>query len=84
MITDYLFNDISQNFKYKLEKKDRIKYPRMAGYSRQDIFKFVEQSWNIRNDVQDNDFSSLVEQILESNKGCFLQGRAGTGKSHLI
>ena len=56
----------------------------MAGYDRKDMFKFVEQSWNVHQDVQDNDFSSLVERILESNQGCFLQGRAGTGKSHLI
>ena len=56
----------------------------MAGYDRKDTFTFLDNTWNVREDVKDNDFSSLVEQILESNKGCFLQGRAGTGKSHLI
>ena len=38
MITDYLFDNISHNFKYKLEKKVRIKFYRMAGYDRKDIF----------------------------------------------
>lgn len=40
--------------------------------------------WNIIEDVENNDFSTLVDDIIDNNKSCNIDGRAGCGKSYLI
>ena len=35
-------------------------------------------------DVKDSDMTSLVSYILDDNKSCHIDGRAGCGKSYLI
>ena len=44
----------------------------------------MKYQWNITPDVEDNDFTPLVNKILNSNKSCFLDGPGGAGKSYLI
>ena len=82
-IKGYYYND--NKHKYKLEAiGKRIRYPKLARSLRTDTFIYNKQEWNIINDVEDNDFSPIVDKIIESNQGCFLNGPAGCGKSTLI
>ena len=47
-------------------------------------YDHVENEMKIINDVEDNDFSKLVKEILDSIESIHIDGRAGTGKSTLI
>jgi hypothetical protein len=39
LIQGFYYDDNEQNYKYKLEDKDRLKYPRMANFNREDTYK---------------------------------------------
>ena len=43
----------------------------------------IKYKWNITSDVKDNEFKPLVDNILNSNQSCFIDGPAGEGKSTL-
>ena len=40
--------------------------------------------WKVRQDVEDNGISELVDYILTGKKSCNIDGRAGYGKGYLI
>ena len=56
----------------------------MARYIRADTYVHKPLQWKVINDVDDNDFTPLVNTIVQSNKSINIDGRAGTGKSTLI
>jgi hypothetical protein len=71
--------------KYKLEKKNtRLQNSKLDNYKRTEIYDHIVQPWNIIKDIETNDFTSLVKEILESKQSYNIDGRAGTGKSTLI
>jgi energy-coupling factor transporter ATP-binding protein EcfA2 len=72
-------------YKYKLESIDkRLTVERMKQYIRTDIYTSKPNEWKLFNDVQDNNFTSLVDIIIESNQSFNILGAAGCGKSTLI
>ena len=84
-LSDYYYDEDQKVPKYKLEYKDsRLKIPRLEKYQRTDIYEYKEQEWNILDDIDNNDFSILVNKILDSKQSINIDGRAGTGKSTLI
>lgn len=69
--------------KYKLESKIKhcneiIKTPSTETY------QLSKKEWNIINDIGTNDFEGWVKELLDTYKSFNVDGRAGTGKSHLI
>ena len=84
LIDGFFYDEEQKVHKYKLEDKDRLKVPKMAQYIRKDTYTMKEKEWNITEDVQDNNFSVFVSDILNNNKSVHIDGRAGTGKSTLI
>ena len=84
-IKGYYYDKEKKFHKYKLEeKKTRLECPKLANYKRNDKYDHKAQPWNIINDVENNDFTPLINQILDSKKSCNIDGRAGTGKSTFI
>jgi hypothetical protein len=64
--------------KYKVEYKDTLKIEMKPKYIRCDKYKHVEQIFNIINDVEDNNFTPLIDKILDLKTGCFITGIAGS------
>ena len=87
-------NDVVQGYYYDLEETapkyrmaeepKRNEIGRMAKYTRDGFDTLKKPKWKIHQDVEDNDMAPLVKTILESNKSWNINGRAGTGKSHLV
>ena len=69
---------------YKIEKKDRLEKPKMAKLLRTNTYSNYDYKYKTFHDVEDNDFSPLVNMILDSNKSIHIDGCAGAGKSTLI
>ena len=69
---------------FKLENKDRLKHERCKQMIRTETYKYKQEKWTEYEDVKDNDFSPLVNTVLDSEKSFNILGRAGTGKSTLI
>jgi nucleoside-triphosphatase THEP1 len=82
-IKGYYFDKDKKVLKYKVEYKDSLKCEMKPKYIRYEKFKYVQKEFKIIPDVLDNDFSPLVEKILDL-KGAFITGCAGSGKSFLI
>ena len=71
--------------KYKYEQKEKPAYfERKSNYVRFQSFECNILKWNEYKDVEDNDFKTLVDLIMNSNKSFHIDGPAGTGKSTLI
>jgi nucleoside-triphosphatase THEP1 len=71
--------------KYKLEpKKTRLQVERKQQYKRNEIYVYKPKNWTIYEDVKDNNFTPLVNTVLDLNTSFFITGPAGTGKSKLI
>ena len=78
-------NEDTSIYKYKIDhKNDRISFRKMENSRRLDIYHPNKNKWNIYNDVNDNDFTPLIETILEKKESFNILGPAGTGKSYLI
>ena len=73
-----------QVFKYKLEKKERLKVEHLPKFVRTQVYEHEEPTWKLIDDVNDNNFDPLVNNIINSNQSIHIDGRAGTGKSTLI
>ena len=71
---DYYDNDS----RLKVQRMPKEKGMRYGSYN------IKKPIWNIKEDVNDNDFTELVDYILDDNKSCNIDGRAGCGKSYLI
>jgi hypothetical protein len=73
--------------KYKLDttkEGERLKVEKLPGWARRDTYEHKETVWNIQGDVEDNDFTPLIEMVLDSEKSCHIDGMAGTGKSTFV
>ena len=71
--------------KYRMaEEPKRNEIARLPKYTRTDVDTLKKPKWKVHQDVEDNDMAPLVKTILESNKSWNINGRAGTGKSHLV
>ena len=80
-IKGYYYKD--KNNKYKIESPHRLKIEAMKQHktnANQPII--TEPKYNIFEDVIDNNFTPLVNQIIDLNKSCLVTGRPGVGKSH--
>lgn len=87
---DFPFNEKIEEFyypdgnpKYKVEDSAELKIELKKQWVRKNTYSYIKSDFNIINDVEDNNFQPLVEQILNLN-GCFIEGIAGSGKSYLI
>lgn len=71
--------------KYKFEEKDTFvtKNEKMKQYKRTNVYEHnFNREWNI---TLDNDnFDELAQNIINSNQGILINGRAGCGKSTLL
>jgi ABC-type nitrate/sulfonate/bicarbonate transport system ATPase subunit len=56
----------------------------MKQYIRHDTYTSKPNEWKLYNDVEDNNFTSLVDIIIESNQPFNILGAAGCSKSTLI
>jgi len=84
-IEGYYYDDENKVPMYKLEKKNtRLQIQRKAQYKRTDTYIYEPKKWTVYNDVEDNDFKPIVDNVFELNQSCFITGPAGTGKSQLI
>jgi hypothetical protein len=70
--------------KYKKETKQRLKFPKMQDLKRTHLYEYKSYEYNIIEDVTDNDFTPLVNTIIDSNKSIHIDGAAGCGKSYVI
>lgn len=69
--------------KYKFEEPTLLK--NVVDYCIQDKFHLQTKDYDIIKDTNEMDFNIIVaRQIIESNKGCFLNGLAGRGKTALV
>jgi 5-methylcytosine-specific restriction endonuclease McrA len=80
-IEGYYYKDKTP--KYKLENGHRVKSEKMKNF----VFNTPEpilrsNLYTEFKDVENNDFSSLVKQMIDLNKSFTLQGCPGVGKSH--
>ena len=84
-IEGFYFDENQKVPKYKIEHKDeRMKIERCPRWIRKQTYEHKLPKWNIYNDVQNNDFTPLINQILDSNQSINIDGPGGTGKSTLI
>ena len=81
----YYFDDDETVLKYKIEhKNDRLRFPKMDKYRRCDRYTYEKQPYNLYEDVKDNNFTPLVNTILQKEQSFNILGPAGSGKSFLI
>jgi 5-methylcytosine-specific restriction protein A len=84
-LKDFFFDDKNVVHAYKLEEKESmLKHEQLPRYTRVDHVELQPVIWNVIPDATDNDFTPLVDQILDSKLSCNLDGAAGTGKSTLL
>lgn len=72
--------------KYKLEEKDadHVLIEKMPRLKRTEQYQCNVPQWNIKTDEAiGNDFSNLVEMVINSHQSWFINGPAGSGKSTL-
>ena len=72
----YDYNDV--NSRLKVHRMNKEKGMRFGSY------ELTKPIWNVREDVENNDFTELVDYILTDKKSCNIDGRAGCGKIYLI
>ncbi len=58
-----------------------LKHEQLPRYTRVDHVELQPVTWNVAPDATDNDFTSLVDQTLDSKLFCDLDAAAGTGGS---
>ena len=84
-VKGFYYDEAKTIAKYKIEHKDeRLKISRLEKYKRSDMYIHAVQKWTLFEDVKDNDFAPLVNNIMDDNKSIVINGRAGCGKSTLI
>ena len=81
----YYFDDEEKIPKYKLEDKTtRLMYPKMEKTYRHQKYIYNPIEWNVLDDVEDNNFEPLINQVYESKKSFNILGPAGAGKTKFI
>lgn len=83
-INGYYWDTQKKINKYKFEQKERLKYERCKNMVRKEEYYFKPTKWNNISDVKDNDFTPLVNLIIDSKKSINIAGMGGYGKSTLI
>ena len=83
-LSGFYFDDNMQVPKYKLEFKDRLTTGKKPNFIRSNDFVYTKPSWNITEDVENNDMSKIVDHIIDNKISCNVDGRAGCGKTTLI
>ena len=68
---------------YKIEMKDRAKFKGYTLY-RRETYVLKPKKFNYVDDVEDNDFTPLINKIVNELGSCFITGIAGSGKTTLI
>ena len=64
-VIGFYFDENNEVAKYKLEtKSERIKHQLLPKWIRKDDYKYETIKWNTLHDRDDNDFESLVNEIL--------------------
>lgn len=82
-ISGFYWDEQNSIPKYKHEEACMIK--RSINYSNTDRFILQSKKFSVIEDTGDFNFNvEVAKQIIEMNKGCFLDGLAGTGKTKLI
>ena len=83
----FYFDDDNTVLKYKIEQKDdSSRFSKLENFRWRDTCTYEETTYNLHNDVNDNNFTPLLNAILGGKNNLFLNilGPAGTGKRYLI
>lgn len=83
-IDNYYWDNDKKALKYQTEESKPLKIERMSNFCRKhtiDLNQF-DLKWNITYDYEGTAETKATE-IIDSNKSCHIDGRAGTGKSYL-
>ena len=68
--------------KYKYEPTHWLRCERLPRYERNDDYLHLQLFWTQYEDTTEMNNDSLVDTILKLERGCNIDGRAGTGKTH--
>ena len=80
----YYFDEAKTVHKFKFEVATALNTDRKPKWIRNNKFTMTKKVWFNYSDVSDNDFTPLVNQILDTMGSCNLQASAGCGKTTLI
>jgi len=83
----FYYDAAKKHPKYKLDatkEGERLKVEKLPGWARKDTYEHKATVWDIHGDVEDNDFTPLVEMVLDGEESCHIDGMAGTGKSTFV
>ena len=84
-LADFYFDAKQQVPCYKIEEKDaRLSHEQLAHYLRKEKVEMSSQEWQVIPDTETNDFTPLVDRIIDGRLSCNLDGPAGSGKSTLL
>jgi ATP-dependent exoDNAse (exonuclease V) alpha subunit len=61
-----------------------LKVERLPKYLRTETYEIKEDNWKITNDTRSDNFTPIVQQVIESNKSVHIDGPGGTGKTYLV
>lgn len=81
-ISNYYYDSEKTSQKYQYEEECKLlKVDSVCKFVRTELYVHNELQWNSY--IETDDFDKLTNQIIESNKGCFINGQAGVGKTYL-
>jgi len=84
-IKGFYYDDKCTVHRYKLEfKNDRLKHEKKPRNIRKELYWLKENNWKLYEDVKDNNFTPLVNLILDKNQSFNIIGAGGTGKTELV
>jgi hypothetical protein len=84
-IDDDYWDDDKTILKYKLEPMGKhVLYPKMEKFIRADKYEYKTEEFNIIPDVEDNDFTPLINYSIYSESSCLITGPPGAGKTTLL
>ena len=84
-IDGYYWDDEKTILKYKLEPVGKhVLYPKMEKHIRTDKYEHKTTEFNVTPDVEGNDFTPLINKIIDSNSSCLITGPPGAGKTTLL
>ena len=84
-VEGYYYDTEGKVPKYRLEKDcQRLNQGLLPKWVRTDTYEYKAPIWNRTNDIEDNNFQPVAEQLVDSGESLCIEGRAGTGKSTFI
>jgi len=82
-ISNYYWDTDKTILKFKHEDGDTV--GKQIYFYNKHQFKLLTKQYNVIQDTKEFNFNvNVAEQLIHSNKGCFLDGVAGTGKTKLV